>query len=88
MRIPVTETTALRLGSAWDIFKKLLPFLIIAGFGIFGYQLAYTSLKKEQKVYIDKCQQLGGVLVDAVEDGYRMCIKDVQVIKEQHNVSP
>ena len=88
MRIPVTETTALRLGKAWDVFKKTLPFLLIVGFGVFGFWLMHNSIVKDKAAYMNKCQQLGGVLVYVAEDGYRMCIKDVQVIKEQSNVSP
>jgi len=88
MRIPVTETTALRLGKAWDVFKKTLPFLIIVGFGVFGFRLMHDAFKKEQKAYMNKCQQQGGVLVRVVNDNYLMCVKDIQIIKEQSNVSP
>lgn len=87
MRIAVTESTALRLGKTWDVFKKILPFLVIAGIGLFSFRSLHVAFEKEQKAYMNKCQQQGGVLVRVVNDNYLMCVKDVQIIKEQPNVS-
>ena len=88
MRIPVTETTALRLGKTWDVFKKILPFQVIAGIGILGFGMMHDAFEQEQKAYMNKCQQQGGMLVKVVDDNYLICVKDVQIIKEQPNVSP
>jgi hypothetical protein len=75
------------LGKTWDVFKKTLPFLVIAGLGIFGFRLMHNAFEQEQKAYMNKCQQQGGMLVKVVNDNYLMCVKEVQVIKEKSNVS-
>jgi hypothetical protein len=48
----------------------------------------HDAFEQEQKAYMNKCQKQGGVLVKVVDDNYLMCVKDVQIIKEQSNVSP
>ena len=87
MRIPVTETTALRLGQLWDLFKKAIPTIIFLALFTSAIWIALSANSMRDSAYQAACTELGGFLVRTEDKNITLCVKDVKVIKEKTDVS-